>query len=81
MRITKLREEAEAEYGRDEIEHVAEQYRQMRHELQRHPHPELTRRRRLQLACARLEHKYGYEVLSGVPRITQGDHPRHDWSI
>jgi hypothetical protein len=81
LRNTKLREAAEAKHGREEIERVTEEYRQLRHELQSVPHPERIRRKELLLACARLERKYGYEVLSGVPRITKGSHPRHGWSI
>jgi hypothetical protein len=81
LKIAKMRETAEAVHGRDEIERVTEEYRQIRAELQAVPHPPPDRRRELQLACARLEHKYGHEVLAGVPRVTRGSHPRHDWNI
>lgn len=81
LRITKLREAAEAEHGRERIERATEEYRQLRHELQSAPHPDPIRREQLLLASTRLERKYGYEVLPGVPHITRGDHPRHDWSI
>jgi hypothetical protein len=81
LEITKVREAAESVHGREEIERMTEEYRQIREELQTVPHPSYERRDELYRECARLEQKYGYEVLAGVPRITRGSHPRHDWSI
>ena len=78
LEITKMREMAEAIHGRETIERETERYREIRAELQ--TRPQYQRRDALQREAARLEHTYGYEVLAGVPRVTRGDHPRHDWT-
>ena len=79
LKITKMRETAESVHGRETIERVTEEYRQIRAELQtRLPYE---RRHELQREAARLEQTYGYEVLAGVPRLTRGSHPRHDWNV
>jgi hypothetical protein len=79
LKITKMRETAESVHGRETIERVTEEYRQIRAELQTRPPYE--RRHELQREAARLEQTYGYEVLAGVPRLTRGSHPRHDWNV
>jgi hypothetical protein len=81
LAISRLRERAEAAHGRRTIERVTEVYRRNCAELQAVPHPPFDRRSKLLRECARLEHAYGYEVLAGVPRVTRGSHPRHDWSL
>jgi hypothetical protein len=81
LEIAKMRETAEAVHGRETIERVTGEYRRLRAELQAVTRPPSGRRDELQLECGRLERTYGYEVLAGVPRITRGDHPRHDWTI
>jgi hypothetical protein len=78
LELTKMRETAEAVHGKDTIERVSTEYRQMRAELQRRP-LDPSRKEELLEQTRRLEHEYGYEVLSGAPRITAGDHPVHDW--
>lgn len=81
LRITKLRQTAEAVYGREEIERVTEEYRQIREELQGPPRPTGERKEHLLRQSACLDLQYGYEVLAGAGRVTRGDHPRHDWSV
>lgn len=81
LRITKLREAAEAKFGRHDVERATEEYRQIREELQTHPYPPYERRDELQRRAARLCATYGYEVLAGVPNVLRGDHPRHDWTV
>ena len=39
-----------------------------------------SRKEDLQERTRRLEHKYGYEVLAGAPRMIAGDHPVHAWN-
>ena len=80
LKLTKMRETAEAVHGRAKIEQVTEEYRQIRAELQQH-RPPYERRDELQRRAAELEHTYGYEVLAGIPRVTRGSHPRHDWNV
>jgi hypothetical protein len=79
LKITKMRETAESVHGREKIEQVTEEYRQIRAELQQRP--PYRRRRELQLQATQLEQTYGYAVLAGVPRVTRGNHPRHDWNL
>ncbi len=76
--ITKMREAAEAAHGKDTIERVSRKYVEMRAELIERPLAS-GRKAELQEQTLLLEHKYGYEVLAGAPRITGGDHPVHDW--
>jgi hypothetical protein len=78
LELTKMREAAEAVHGKETIERVSEEYRQIRAELQKRP-LDPSRKAELQKQTRRLEHEYGYEVLAGAPRITGGDHPVHDW--
>jgi len=78
LEITKMREAAEAVHGKEAIERVSREYRQMRAELHKRP-LDGGRKKALQEQARRLEQKYGYEVLAGAPRITGGDHPVHDW--
>jgi len=78
LELTKMREAAEAVHGKETIERVSREYRQMRAELQKRP-LDPSRKEDLQEQTRRLEQKYGYEVLAGAPRITGGDHPVHDW--
>jgi hypothetical protein len=78
LKITKMRELAEQVHGRETIERVTEEYRQIRAELQKHPSSQ-ERADELLANARRLEAAYGYEVLAGVPRVTRGSHPRHDW--
>lgn len=78
LELTKMREAAEAVHGKETIERLSKEYRQMRAELQRRP-LDPSRKEELQARTRRLEQKYGYEVLAGAPRITGGDHPVHDW--
>ncbi len=77
LEITKIRETAEAVHGRETIERLAEEYRQIRAELR--TRPPYMRRRELQTAAARLEHLYGYEALAGIPRAIRGDRPPPRW--
>jgi hypothetical protein len=80
LKITKMRETAEAVHGRARIEEVAEEYRQIRAELQQ-DRPPYERRDELQRRAVELAHTYGYEVRAGIPRVTRGRHPRHDWTL
>lgn len=78
LELTKMREAAEAVHGKETIERVSQEYRQMRAQLQKRP-LDPSRKKDLQKQTLRLEQKYGYEVLAGAPRITRGDHPVHNW--
>ncbi len=78
LELTKMREAAEAVHGKEAIERVSTEYRQMRAELQERP-LDPSRKDELLELTRRLELEYGYEVLAGAPRITGGDHPVHDW--
>lgn len=78
LELTKMREAAEALHGKETIERVSKEYRQMRAELQKRP-LDPSRKEDLLEQTRRLEQTYGYEVLAGAPRITGGDHPVHDW--
>lgn len=78
LELTKMREAAEAVHGKEAIERVSEEYRQMRAQLQQRS-LDSSRKKNLQKQTLRLEQKYGYEVMAGAPRITRGDHPVHNW--
>jgi hypothetical protein len=78
LKITKMREAAETEHGKDTIERASRKYVEMRVELIERP-LDPGRKKELQEQTRLLEHEYGYEVLTGAPRITGGDHPVHDW--
>lgn len=78
LELTKMREDAEAEHGKETIERVTKEYVRARAELQTHP-LDPTRKEELLEQTQRLEQEYGYEVLAGAPSITRGDHPVHDW--
>lgn len=76
--ITRMRDAAEAVHGKETIARATRQYIEMRVELIERALA-LSRKRELQEQTRLLEQKYGYEVLTGAPRITGGDHPVHDW--
>jgi hypothetical protein len=76
--ITKMREAAEAVYGKETIARCSRKYVEMRVELIDRPLAP-SRKRELQQQTQQLELDYGYEVLTGAPRITSGSHPVHDW--
>jgi hypothetical protein len=60
LELTKMREAAEAVHGKETIERVSQEYRQMRAQLQKRP-LDTRRKKDLQKQTLRLEQKYGYE--------------------
>lgn len=78
LKITEMRTTAETVHGKETIEDATLEYVRARVELITHP-LDPSRKEELQKQTNDLEQKYGYEVLTGVPRVTWGDHPVHDW--
>lgn len=78
IEIARMREAAEAVHGRETIDRLTREYATLRAELQSRP-LDPSRKGELLAQTQQMEHEYGYEVLTGVPRITGGDHPIHRW--
>ncbi len=76
--VTRKREAAEKEHGREKVDEVVKEYARIRVALQQH-FPAATNRTELRAEARQLEETYGYVVVAGAPRVVRGNDPVHDW--